>query len=73
MRTSAPLQNSLYVYVTNNGPKSLCKRMLVICPQGFNLNTWTHFALVRQSGTLTMYVVDKTLVPATVSPRLRWC
>ena len=71
MRTSAALQNSLYVYVTNNGPKVYVNGSEVISgSQGFNLNTWTHFALVRQSGTLTMYVGGQNVGSATVSQDL---
>ena len=40
---------------------------VIIGSQGFNLNTWTHFSLVRSSNTVTMYVAGQNVGSATVA------
>jgi len=40
---------------------------IIIGSQGFNLNVWTHFSLVRSSNTVTMYVAGQNVGTATVA------
>ena len=67
-RNNASIEYSLMLYMTNNGPKLYVNGAnVIIGSQGFNLNVWTHFSLVRSSNTVTMYVAGQNVGTATVA------
>ncbi len=67
-RNNTSIEYSLMLYMTNNGPKLYVNGAdVIIGSQGFNLNTWTHFSLVRSSNTVTMYVAGQNVGSATVA------
>ena len=67
-RNNASIEYSLMLYMTNNGPKLYVNGAnVIIGSQGFNLNAWTHFSLVRSSNTVTMYVAGQNVGSATVA------
>ena len=71
-RNNQSVENSILINCTNNAPRLYINGAYVLTgTQGFNLNTWTHFAVQRRSGYIQMYVnganVGTVLTPKTIT------
>ena len=71
-RNNQSVENSILINCTNNAPRLYINGAYVLTgTQGFNLNTWTHFAVQRRSGYIQMYVnganVGTVRTPKTIT------
>lgn len=72
LRNNQSVENSILINCTNNAPRLYINGAYVLTGnQGFNLNTWTHFAVQRKSGYIKLFVngtnVAPTRTPKTIT------
>ena len=72
LRNNQSVENSILINCTNNAPRLYINGSYVLTgTQGFNLNTWTHFAVQRKSGYIKMFVnganVAQVRTPKTIT------
>lgn len=72
LRNNQSVENSILINCTNNAPRLYINGAYVLTgTQGFNLNTWTHFAVQRKSGYIKLFVnganVAQVRTPKTIT------